>query len=225
MNKNFSYYLKIWAILFILFNLIVFALPVRYNDWYKFGGAFWSGYVCITISFAVQILVSYASLKETDKTKLLYKIPLVQKSFTALIIMIILGSVCMFYPDLNMWIGAIVGIALLAVEAITLINADKVVKDVAGVEEKVKTNTNFIKNITVEAQTIMNNATDETKDAYKKVHEALRYSDPMSNELLKDVEDKISIKFNELKNNFDTDKADELVNLITERNNKCKELK
>lgn len=225
MNKNFNYYLKIWTILFVLFNVIVFALPVRYNQWYKLGGAFWSGYVFIIITFIAQILVANKVFKETDKTKLLYKIPLVQRSFTALIIMIIFESACMFYPDVNQWIGILVGIIVLAIGSISIINADKVGKDIVEVEEKVKANTNFIKNITVEAQILMNSATAETKDVCKKVYEALRYSDPMSNEQLKDIEDKISDKFNELKNNFDVDKANELINLINERNSKCKTIK
>lgn len=226
MKKNFSYYLKIWVILFVLFNIVVFALPVRYANWYKFGGSFWSGYIFIIITFIIQIFVSYKVFNKTNKTRLLYKIPLIQKSFTTLIIMIICGLLCMFYPDLNWWIGALTGTLILAFSTINLINTNKAGEDVVEVEEKVKSNTDFIKNMISDAQSLMNNANDDFKNEYKKVYEALRYSDPVSNEKLKDIEKEISDKFicikNDTGNKVLSKDVDDLLSLIKERNNKCK---
>lgn len=61
--------------------------------------------------------------------------------------------------------------------------------------------------------------------------EAVRYSDPMSNDALAGVESQITLKFNELSEavsgGADNVKniADELVILIGDRNKKCKLLK
>lgn len=60
-------------------------------------------------------------------------------------------------------------------------------------------------------------------------YEAIRYSDPMSNEALSSVESQIAIKFNEFSNaviedNKPTAKAigNELIILVNDRNTKCK---
>ena len=62
----------------------------------------------------------------------------------------------------------------------------------------------------------------------KKVHETVRYSDPMSNVALVEVEDEIQNKFADFKNavkneNYElaSSAADELLSLIDIRNKKC----
>lgn len=66
----------------------------------------------------------------------------------------------------------------------------------------------------------------------KKVYEAVRYSDPMSNAVLVEVEEKIQNGFSDFENavvseDFElaSSTADELLSLIDIRNKKCKELK
>ena len=73
--------------------------------------------------------------------------------------------------------------------------------------------------------------TPEAKDSCKNVLEAIRYSDPMSNDALAGIESQITLKFSEFSNavasgadSFDN-LADELVVLIWDRNKKCKLLK
>ena len=106
------------------------------------------------------------------------------------------------------------------------------VDEVEKVGKKVKAQTQYIKMLTVDAQNLMNRAaTPEAKEAAKKVYEAVRYSDPMSNEALSVIEAKITVKFDEFANEVNaggsrvTDLADELVVLVKERNNKCRVLK
>ena len=72
----------------------------------------------------------------------------------------------------------------------------------------------------------------ELKTEAKKVYEAIRYSDPMSNPALSDLEAQIFNKFNEFSStvkseNMETTKtvAGELLTLIQNRNKKCKLLK
>ena len=73
---------------------------------------------------------------------------------------------------------------------------------------------------------------EEAKAQTKKVYEAIRYSDPMSNDALSGVEQQISAKFAELSAAVDegnsqliAECAEKLLQLVTERNNKCKVLK
>ena len=73
--------------------------------------------------------------------------------------------------------------------------------------------------------------TPEAKAACKKVWEAVRYADPMSNSALAGLEAQITLKFNAfaeaVSGNAGTvgAAADELVILIGDRNKKCRLLK
>lgn len=73
---------------------------------------------------------------------------------------------------------------------------------------------------------------DETKVLAKKVYEAVRYSDPMSSPQLNDIETQIKNEFaafsDAIKNDdivLATMSSEELINLVNDRNNKCKVLK
>ena len=87
--------------------------------------------------------------------------------------------------------------------------------------------------MTVDAETLLARAkSEEAKGACKKVYEAVRYSDPMSSEMLAGVEGQITIKFAALSNAVveDNDEAiaataEEVLILVKDRNSKCKLLK
>ena len=85
----------------------------------------------------------------------------------------------------------------------------------------------YIKSLQVDAEMLANTETDpEVKVALTKLAEAIRFSDPMSNEVLADIEAEIAAKVKELKtaeNKAEIIKV--LDSLITERNKKAKLLK
>ena len=232
MNKKFKYYALIWAILLAVFNVICFITPDETAGMSKFGGAFWAGYIFITIAFIGQLVCAYIALKTDDKTKLFYNIPIIRVSYTGLILTLVFGALCMAIPNLPNWVGIIVCVLVLAFTAIAVIKAKAASVVVENIDKKVKAQTLFVKSITVDAESLLARAaTPEAKDACKKVFEAVRYSDPMSNDALAGVESQITLKFNELSEavsgGADNVKniADELVILIGDRNKKCKLLK
>ena len=232
MNKKFKYYALIWAILLAVFNVICFITPDETAGMSKFGGAFWAGYIFITIAFIGQLVCAYIALKTDDKTKLFYNIPIIRVSYTGLILTLVFGALCMAIPNLPNWVGIIVCVLVLAFTAIAVIKAKAASDVVENIDKKVKAQTLFVKSITVDAESLLARAaTPEAKDACKKVFEAVRYSDPMSNDALAGVESQITLKFNELSEavsgGADNVKniADELVVLIGDRNRKCKLLK
>lgn len=232
MNKNFKYYALIWAILLAVFNVICFITPDEAAGMSKFGGAFWVGYVFITVAFIGQLVCAYIALNTNDKTKLFYNIPIIRVSYTGLILTLVFGAVCMAIPNLPNWVGIIVCLLILAFTAIAVIKAIAASDVVEDIDAKVKAQTLFVKSLAVDAESLLSRATTpEAKDACKKVFEAVRYSDPMSNDALAGVESQITLKFNELSEavsgGADNVKniADELVILIGDRNRKCKLLK
>ena len=95
------------------------------------------------------------------------------------------------------------------------------------VSAKVQEKAFYIKQLQADVELLSGAETDAaTKSALTRLVEKIRYSDPMSNEQIADIEDRITAKIAELKSA--TDKAKiiaELNLLLDERNRKTKILK
>lgn len=139
----------------------------------------------------------------------------------------------MAIPNLPNWIGIIVCLLVLAITAIAVLSAGFAASAVTNIDQRVKAKTFFVKSLTVDAEHLMNTAkTAELKVLAKKVYETIRYSDPMSNAVLVEVEEKIQNGFSDFESavigeDFElaSSTADELLSLIDIRNKKCKLLK
>ncbi len=232
MKKSIKIYALIWAILLAVFNVICFVTPGEIAGMSKFGGAFWAGYIFITLAFIGQLVCAYMALRTDDKQKLFYNIPVIRISYIGLILTLVFGALCMAIPDLPNWVGIIVCFLVLAFTAIAVIKA-KAASDIVGnVDGKIKSQTLFIKSLTVDAENLLDRAkSEEAKSACKKVYDAVRYSDPMSDDALAGIESEIAIKFNQFTTVANADDkdintvAEELIVLICDRNKKCKLLK
>lgn len=229
MKKNFKYYAVTWAILLALFNILVFLTPNEAAGMTKFGGAFWSGYAFITLAFIGQLICGYAAFRADTREKLFLNLPLITISYAAFVASVVLGSVCMMLPGLPNWVGIILCAVVLALNAVAVVKAQAAATLVSEVGEKVKTQTAFIKTMTVEAASLVARAkSEETKAACKKVYEAFRYSDPMSTPALAETDARIKTAFDSFKTAVLSDAdtagnlADECCKLVTERANKCK---
>lgn len=233
MKKNFKFYLVIWAIMLAIFNVAVFVSPNQAAGMNKFGGAFWSGYIFITLAFIGQLAISFFAFSRKNMQKFFYRIPLINISWTGLILTLIFGVLCMVIPDLPNWVGIILCFTILGFNAISLAKANMAADIVDELDQKVKDKTFFIKSLTVDADTLMASAkTEEIKAECKKVYEAIRYSDPMCNEALASIESAINVKFAELSeavkindNEKVIENAKELIILVDDRNKKCKLMK
>ena len=75
MNKRFRTYAVIWAILFALVNAICFVAPNELAEANKFVGAFWTGYIFITLAFIGQLACAYIAFKVKNLKKLFYAPP------------------------------------------------------------------------------------------------------------------------------------------------------
>lgn len=232
MKKVFKSYSVIWAVFLALFNIIAFVF-VGWIGIEKYTPSFWSGYIFITVTFIGQIICAYYALKDTDLRKTFYNISLITTSYTGLILSFVFGGLCMIISQLPYWVGIILCAVVLAFNIIAVIKASAAIDIVSDIDEKVKENTLFIKSLTVDAENLVLRAKSENDKAEcKKVYEAVRYSDPMSNSALASIESEITIKFAKLADAVAVDKfeeipslADEVIILLNERNRKCKLLK
>lgn len=227
MKKNFKFYAVSWALLFAIFNVLAFAVGFKNN------ANFWTAYITSVIAMLLQLVCAKISFKPEKLDRLFLNIPVISITFTGMVASMIIGAVCMVIPSVPVVAIIVIEYLILAFTGISVLKANAAAEIVNEVGEKVKEKTQFIKLTTVDAQNLMNSAKSESvKSACKKVYEALRYSDPMSNEVLDREEAKIADKMAELSSAVASDNGDsaesisnEITVLVKTRNNKCKALK
>lgn len=234
MKKNFKFYIIIWATLLAIYNLAVFLVrPVVPGFDITYDARFWVAWAVVIITYIGQLFCAKIAFDSKNNEKLFLNIPLVTYSFTAIIVETIVSGICMLIPNCPAWISAILCVIVLGISIISVTKAKIAADIVSDTDDKIKTQTFFIKSLTIDAETLMNSAkSDAVKEECKKVYETVRYSDPMSNSVLSSVESEITIKFSELKKAVESDDAEEVGNiansfciLMNDRNNKCKLLK
>ena len=113
------------------------------------------------------------------------------------------------------------------ISAVCMISADAGRDEIERVEAKVQKKVFYIRELQADIELLADNESDATvKTALTQLAEKIRFSDPMSNEQLADLEDKISTKIEELKTtSSQLEIITELNSLLDERNKKCKNLK
>lgn len=222
MNKNSTKGYAILAILFVLVSVIAFAVSAVKT------GAFWISYAFTVIAFAAQLGIWKIALgrEKTLKSKFL-GFPIVHIGTVYLIIQIIAFAAFMFVPALPVW-GAIVACAVIAgVSAVSMVVADIGRGEIERVDAKAQKKVFYVRELQADVELLANGEKDsEIKTALMQLAEKIRFSDPMSNEQLVDLEDRISEKTAELKTAANRAKIiAELNSLLDERNKKCKILK
>ena len=232
MKNGFKFYALIWLALVVVFNVIAF-VSVGWIGYEKYTSSFWIGYIFIMVAFVGQLICSYVALKETNINKTFYNISLVKTSFTGLIVSFVFGGMCMLISPLPYWVGILLCAIVLVLNILSVIKAFTAAKIVAAIDDEVKIETLFVKTLTVDAESLLYRAKSEAvKNECKKVYDAVRYSDPMSNKALASVERDITIKFSKLYEAVVFEDlevvvvlSNEIIILINDRNKKCKLLK
>lgn len=234
MKKAFRFYLIAWAILFVIFNVVVIVLPKETTiagvTYVKLGGLSWLTLILFELCFVGHLICTWIALRQNKLSGTFYRLPLIRLSYACIIVTTVIGCVMMAVPNLPDWIPLIVVLIIMALYAVAVLKAAAAAEIVEQIDEKVKVQTAFIRDLTVDASTLMTRAKSEpVKNACKKVYEAVRYSDPMTSGALHDVESRIHTEFDAftdavLSDNADAANAsaDELLTLIKERNSRCR---
>ena len=220
-KNNLMSYLAL-GIVFALFNVIAFVIPTDKT------ATFWTAYAFSVVAFAVEIPLWKIALgkKDTLKSKFL-GIPVIHVGIAYLIIQLIAFAIFMIFPTLPVWLAVVVCAIILAISALCVIAGQVGANEINRVENKIKVKRAFIQLLTIDIEILAESETDaETKSALKKLAEKVRFSDPMSNEVLEGVESRITAKVEEMKTAVDKKTLiGEIEILLIERNNKCKVLK
>lgn len=224
MKKNSKCGYLILAIAFILFNVIAFAIPTAKTL------TFWIAYAFTAIAFIAQAIIwnKAFSCAVALKSKFL-GFPIVHIGIVYLIIQLIVFVVFMTLPLSPAWIAIVVSALICGIAAICMITTNVGREEIDRVKEKVQQKTGFIKRIQADVDCLYEAETDPIiKSAYMKLSEKIRFSDPMSSDLLNDIEHEIALNIEQLKSTDNDNKLDtirKIEQLVTERNIKCKVLK
>lgn len=221
MKKNSTKGYVILGILFALVSIIAFAVPTAKT------ATFWVAYVFTAAAFAAQIIIWRTALgKETLKSKFL-GFPVVHIGIVYAIIQTVAFAVFMFVPTLHTWSAIMVCSIIAGVSAVCMISSNAGCNEIERVETNVQKMVFYIRELQADIELLADNESDAAvKTALTHLAEKIRFSDPMSNEQLADLENKISTKVAELKNAASKmEIITELNSLLDKRNKKCKILK
>ena len=222
MKKNSTKGYVILGILFALVSIIAFAVPTSKT------ATFWIAYVFTAAAFAAQIGIWKTALgkEEALKSKFL-GFPVVHIGIVYAVIQVIAFTVFMFVPTLPAWSAIVVCSVIAGVSAVCMISAGAGRHEIERVEAKVQKKAFYIRELQADIELLAANESDSSvKTELTQLAEKIRFSDPMSNEQLADLENKISAKAAELKTaSIKLETITELNSLLDERNKKCKILK
>ena len=222
MKKNSTKGYVILGILFALVSIIAFAVPTSKT------ATFWIAYVFTAAAFAAQIGIWKTALgkEKTLKSKFL-GFPVVHIGIVYAVIQVIAFAVFMFVPTLPAWSAIVAGSVIAGISAVCMISVDAGRNEIERVEAKIQKKTFYIRELQADVELLADNESDATvKTALTQLAEKIRFSDPMSNEQLADLENKISTNVAELKTAANMmGIITELDSLLDERNKKCKILK
>lgn len=222
MKKNSLMSYLALGVVFALFNVIAFVVPTDKT------ATFWTAYAFSVVAFAAQIPLWRIAFgkKDTLKSKFL-GIPVIYVGITYLIIQLIAFAIFMIFPMLPVWLAVVVCAIILAISVLCAIVGQAGANEINRVEEKIKVKRAFIQFLQTDIEMLIEAEIDaETKAALKKLAEKVRFSDPMSHEMLGELESRISAKVEEMK--ISSNKIfliGEIDLLLTERNKKCRILK
>jgi hypothetical protein len=184
------------------------------------------------LAFLAQIVIVRLAFGRgaTLKSKFL-GLPLISVGWRYLFVQFIVGAVLLALSSIVLtWVAVIVQVIILGASAICLIATEISITEVERVEQKVAAKVYFIKSLQAEVEGLVSTRLDsEVKTSLKKLAEKIRYSDPMSNPQLAEIEGEITVTVAEIKTAMDKQtvlsSVEKAATLLDIRNRQCKLLK
>lgn len=209
------------GIIFILITVVSLAIPTSKN------AAFWIAYIFTVVALAAQIVLWKRTFGHKELKSKFLGFPIVHIGIVYLIVQIAVLFVFVFAEKLPAWSALVTCTVIAAMAAIFMIAADVGRTEIEKVEQKVQGKVFYIKNLQVDIEILASTEKDtRTKEQLEQLAEKIRFSDPMSNEQLAPLEERIAIAVESLKSSDDKlEIINQLNKLIDERNKKVETLK
>lgn len=216
-NKNLGY--VVLGILLVLFSVIAFVIPTEKTV------TFWIAYVFSAIAIVVQIAIWKNALGKEDALKSKFLgLPVVHVGIVYLVVQIVAFAVFTAVPVLPIWSAIVACAAILGFSVIFMIAGEAGRGEIERVEAKVQKKVFFIKELQTDVELLIDREMDtEIRAALQQLAEKIRFSNPMSDNALAEIESTIAARVTELKTGSDKMAIiHELDLLLAERNKKQK---
>lgn len=226
MNKNgIKGYISL-AIILVVFSVIAFVLPFQKN------AVFCIAYLSGVIAIAYQIYVFKISFGgDSDAKSRFYGFPIARIGVIYMIVQLavsIIEIVCAAYAPL--WVCIILNVVLLGIVALGCIAADTMKEEIIKQDVKIKKDVSNMRNLQSMSATLAGQCEEkELKKLLSDMAEEFKYSDPVTSENTKDIEEELKEQMNEIQSAIiDGDDAGamdlskKILGTLAERNRLCK---
>ncbi len=233
MIRNSKKYVFVISILIVLYNVLVWAIPFPKNNI----TTFIINYVASMIALLAQPIIYYIAIHNKDSLiSKLYGWPILKVGYVYGIIQLcitllfyILGS----FIEIPAWISIVLTIILIGFVLIGILVTDAYRYEIEKMEINVPITKKFILDLRIDSETFARKITSEPiHSELVAFAELVKYSDPVSTDLLVDFEDEIAKKYTEIKELIINEKLIEARNelkeicvLMEDRNKRCKTTK
>ena len=195
MKKDTIRAIVVAAIVFIIYNLIAFAIPFAHT------AAFWISYgFTLAAFFVVAVSIYLACIKNPDAKSRFYGFPIarigVLYGIAQLVVSLIVMAIATWTP---WWIPTLVYAIGMGATIIGLISAEAVVEEIQTQDVKLKDNTVMMRALLSKISQIASQTDDA---AIKALAEEFRYSDPVSNDVVADAEADLAAAVDQLQAAF-----------------------
>ena len=229
-KRNLLIYGVVWALCLAVLNLAAFLSPNEIGGESKFGATFWVAYGVVTAAFIGHLICAVVAFRAKSPVRFFYRIK--GEAYTLGSGTLIVGAVFVSIPALPDWIAIVVSVAVLAFDAIAVMQSVAVADAVSDLDDAITENTFKMRELIADAEDLLHTVPEECRETAKRVYEALRYSDPVSAPGTEEAEDRIATQFYAFRDSaLEGDHelaprlADALFGLIEDRNRLCKQEK
>lgn len=215
-NKRFLITFLVVLIIAIIYNVIFFLIPLP--DISK--TAYYITYVCTMFSLLLFLVIFGIAFGENKNLKTrIFGVPIICVTYSFAIAQFLFDAIVMYagtFLEFKVWICAIVEVIIIGVSLISLILRVTYRNMINNNDTKDKDKEAFIKELRIEIGTIVDENKDEliSNDLHK-LQELIKYTSPVSNNDVVQIENEIIDLINELRQSTSSDKSLELIKKIT----------
>lgn len=229
MRKRIKYMVLTYAMVLATECVLFFVIPFSKTV------AAWTEFAFTIIAICGGCGISWHAFKTEDLKRKIYGFPLFKIGFAYTAVQLFAGWIIVIigsFVNVPMFISLVISILILAIAAIGTIGTSNVRGIITEQQDQARESVKQMKTFRLDLQSIVDICADkELKKRLEKLADDFRYSDPVSNDELSEIENNLQCEVKNLAAlvNSDLDlaqkKVDKVSVLLANRNRRCKELK
>ena len=212
MKKGILYYLAAWIIAAVSFTAVFFIVGSKSPF-----GYYWTGYLAAMLFLLIHLVTGLMVMSRKSARQMVYHAPMMKYSYSGLVLSLSASLYFITKPYLPSWLGIIAQVIIAAITIILALGSKAGADIITAQDRKTTEQTSFMLLMTNRAELLMKQESDpELKREYKKIYEALKFSDPMSVPEVRNTEKKIEELFYTLESIQDKSEREELIKKLTD---------